>query len=169
MLCQYVQGLCVLSHPRQMSLKSAVLNQCWLLFPCPCLETSGMSCGLQTISHQVPKSICSLKADLISAQKAGFLHILLMERSVLLRGIQKISRYFLFWKTTPGQGGAGDECFFVFCFFVTDLDGNSFPPPLFLSMAYKCNCSSISQASWGWNLIQFCFISQFPLFLLIVL
>ena len=53
--------------------------------------------------------------------------------------------------------------FFVFCFFfVTDLDGNSFYPPSFLSMAYKCNCSSISQASWGWNLIQFCLLANFP-------
>ena len=38
-------------------------------------------CAPGTQSSISPMPICSLKADLISAQMAGFLHILLMERS----------------------------------------------------------------------------------------
>ena len=97
-------------HPRQNSLKGTVLNQCWILFPSPCLETSCIPCAANHLS-QVPKPICNLEADLPFAEIAGFLHILLMGRSVSLIGIQKINRYFLFWKNTPGRGEARDEFF----------------------------------------------------------
>jgi len=112
-------------HPRQMSLKGTVLNQCWILFPSPSLETSGMSCGCRP-SHQVPKPICSLKADLISAQMAGFLHILLMERSVLLEASRRSADISFSGKILQGKEGQGMRFFFL-----TNLDGNSSFPLLF--------------------------------------
>lgn len=61
------------------------------------LKTSGMPCAANHLS-QVPKPICSLEANLPFAEITGFLHLLLMGRSVLLRGIQNIRWHFLFLK-----------------------------------------------------------------------
>lgn len=94
-LGQYVQYMSY--FPRQTSLKDAVLNQFWILFPSSSLETSGTPCAANHLSH-VPKPICSLEADLPFAEIVRFLHVLLMGKSVLLRSIQNFNRYFLFWK-----------------------------------------------------------------------
>lgn len=97
-------------HLRQKILKGAVLNQCRIIFSSFSLETSGTPCAVNHLS-QVPKPICSLEADLSSVEIVAFLHILLMGRSVLLRGTQNIKGYFLFWKNSQEQGGAEDESF----------------------------------------------------------
>lgn len=92
-VCQWMKYLTTTMDKQRRSLEvlsKSALNSC-----SSCQEMSGLS-FVENYWNCVPKPICSPGQDLSFGETTGFLHILLMGRSVLLRGMQNITIYFFF-------------------------------------------------------------------------